>query len=636
MFFLSKDRVIDMQRIGEILNEDRKIFVHSQKARTEMMPKLMAMKNSRVEQFLTYIAGVLGQRPFQISDKVILDFLEQSGMPAKTYERAMKTEKSKGFSFDAKVKQYMIDNDFYADAAIFHQQQYALGLAHTQATKIGYNYKNETQSNDNLTISEMHYNLSTSENRRFNTKDEHVIGFDVHNRTLMTVPDGYLMLAADFPQIDGRVALDLYFKTDLVKEITQVSDDAYLAFKEIQRHVHHMINLDKQEKALNSETPVDMEDLTEEINRFTESVEPFRNKAERDIYKVIALSTVYGAEKAKIKKADWALRRLKDAIEITGRYTAVSYYMKLLERVGYPVVMKSRYGYKRTIMEHNTYNMMTVGLNSPVQSTSSEIILMFIQEVIDHFRSLGYDKDDICLMVNRHDEPIFKIKKEVFEQNVEFLSQVSHILVQGWKPFKMDWTVGYDYGVSIEEYQSLIDEQEQMYDDREIQAKAQEHRHEEAHFPLDLPHIMAIERRILPNGKFIMVMATYVGEISSENYYIEEFKDPRNIQVTPIVVNIKDNQDTEDMEKTLLKKEMDGFGENENFILFDRLRNSNQSSSLGGHTLYRTGERHKISNLARVVMSNVLKSNFSEYMTPEDHRFNKPLDQFEGRIVKKS
>ena len=66
---------------------------------------------------------------------------------------------------------------------------------------------------------------------------------------------------------------------------------------------------------------------------------------------------------------------------------------------------------------------------------------------MDEFYKLGYTSDDISVYYVRHDEPVFKIRKNVLKDCWVF-KQFETILIDDWSPLRLDFDYGYRYKVS--------------------------------------------------------------------------------------------------------------------------------------------------------------------------------------------
>jgi len=251
--------------------------------------------------------------------------------------------------------------------------------------------------------------------------------------------------------------------------------------------------------------------LLQRISLHDPNVQEFSDKTVRDIYKVIALKTVYNSPQSVFKNAASEHQFLKSALDISSRYLIIKHYVKFLRSIGFPIVVKSKFGYSRPITDEREFDVLSKVYNAPIQATSSEIILNFIVFILDQFREKGYTKEDVRIYVNRHDEPIFMIKEELLEKYMYIFKNASHILIDGWKPFEMTWNFGYSYGENLDKFQKMYDAI--PYDKTEIETLGRKHRKDSEPLPLEMPDILAFNYRELPNGETYMIISYSISTI---------------------------------------------------------------------------------------------------------------------------
>lgn len=361
------------------------------------------------------------------------------------------------------------------------------------------------EGNNGEKLSKVSFGIRQVENRRFQTHSPDPIGKSRFIKNSMRAPKGYLILSADFPQIDGKGVLYTYLRTPEMMSIMKETTDSYLVFRELTKRTKYRKARAKVEGIKKSSKFVDVSEEENIIANYVDEITPFDNKNERDNYKLHALSTSYG----KASSNDFLGQQIiNDIEEMLYSNEVYAYYTTLIERYydyGIPIVTHSPKGYTRVISDSKTHkkSVKDTALNAPIQTMSSEIIYIFICRVIDYFREKGYTEKDMCLAFNRHDEPIFIIKEEVLMDNLKFLSLARNILVDGWLPFQMKWLIGPAYKEYVDAYDVLLDKFVELED---IRALAEEHLDEVPELPIKVYDTYYVASRTLPNGSIVLML----------------------------------------------------------------------------------------------------------------------------------
>ena len=623
---MSKNHKFDFTKATMYLSEGTSVYLDTGPI-SRSIKHLTAVEKSFLQQLRDNMYSIFKYVPAGISQATLFRFLEESGLP----ERYWQTKKKD--SFTQKHQQKMIDDKILADwAELFREykrQKKYNETVNAMLSRICYFPKIEAA--DGSLITEVNYNLTPDYNRRFNTNKENVIGLYGNLRKSLKVPKGYVMVGSDFPQIDGKGALNIYFKTDDMLNIDEHTEDSYLVFRELARQIHH--HHDKYLYERCNEGSEEAQKLLQRISLHDPNIQEFPDKSVRDIYKVIALKTVYNSPQSDFKNAASEHQFLKSALDISSRYLIIKHYVKFLRSIGFPVVAKSKFGYRRPVTDEREFDALAKVFNSPIQATSSEIILNFVTFILDQFREKGYTKEDMRLYMNRHDEPIFMIKEELLEKYMYIFKNASHILIDGWKPFEMTWNFGYSYGENLDKFQKLYDSI--PYDKTEIENLGRQHRKDTEPLPLEMPDLVAFNYRELPNGETYMVFSQYIGEIPMGGYHFDEYKDPRKIEYVlkqlnePIEGSKKKItqychyflQDEETTDTVIITLDEQGFG-SEIIALEDR-------------EYFLTGKPTKLNRVNIAILARVVSSKYPEILTQVELNSKDLLEKYKPRLERK-
>lgn len=232
----------------------------------------------------------------------------------------------------------------------------------------------------------------------------------------VTVEDGYFLAWGDFAQADLRVAYNLLLRNDENYKIMMETDDKY---EGIAKLVMASIGM-----------PFD----------------PVKFKEERKLYKVYVLETLYGTRAAQTKKEDEFVRRLRSYLDTCEKYK--DYVKRIMKRMelNLPVITTSYFGYEQMVppFKRTTNEILNFALNSPIQTGTSEVMILTVNRIIERFRALGYTEDDISVYMARHDEVVFKCKKSILEDAWLF-EESSEIVIDDWIPLRLDFMFGYQY-----------------------------------------------------------------------------------------------------------------------------------------------------------------------------------------------
>ena len=286
------------------------------------------------------------------------------------------------------------------------------------------------QAEDGTKLCRIPYTAVRQKNLRFNYNNFDIIAqIPKEYCDCIVAEDGYVLAWGDFAQSDFRIAYNLFLRSRENDRIMLKYKDKYEALARI---VAETMGTSFNEASF---------------------------KEERDIYKVMTLAVIYGTRNSLVKAEQEFIKSFSEFLEKCPKYK--EYYTRLQNRVllGLPLVTESYFGNETVIpyMPYNKDGMVNDALNSPVQTGTSEIIILTVNAILDMFYGLGYTPDDVSVYYVRHDEPIFKIKKETMKDCWIF-NQFAEILVDDWIPLELSFNYGYRYKMADDGIQRMAEE----------------------------------------------------------------------------------------------------------------------------------------------------------------------------------
>ena len=265
---MTKNHAFDFTKATMYLSEGTCVYLDTGPI-SQSVSHFSAVEKSYLEQLCDNMFSVFRYVPIGINTASLFRFLLESGLPERYWQTKRKN------SFTQKHQQKMIDDQVMADWGDLYRE-YKKQKKYNETVRAMLDrirYKEKIEGADGSMITEVSYSLSPDYNRRFNTNNENVIGLYGNLRRSLKVPKGYVMVGADFPQIDGRGALNTYFKTEEMINIDEYTEDSYLVFRELARQIHHYHDKYLYEK--NERGSIESQKLLEKISFHDSSVQEF-------------------------------------------------------------------------------------------------------------------------------------------------------------------------------------------------------------------------------------------------------------------------------------------------------------------------------------------------------------------------
>ena len=234
-------------------------------------------------------------------------------------------------------------------------------------------------------------------------------------------------------------------ETDMVKKIRL----DYQSKLKYLRSMEEFVESEKEKfRTLSVEDDFEVKRLKKELENFV-PFSGFKNKEERNLYKVYVLQTIYGTRRHLIPYANKFINILGRVLESCSKYK--KYWEDIQKRATYgaPIRVCSYMGHVEYVPAFDgdrVKETLYKCLNYPVQGCTSELIIATTNQLLDTFYSLGYTKEDIRVYYNRHDEPVFILKESVMRDSWIF-KDFSKIQMDDWIPLRMDFSFGRNYSL---------------------------------------------------------------------------------------------------------------------------------------------------------------------------------------------
>lgn len=276
-------------------------------------------------------------------------------------------------------------------------------------------------------ISSLYIRQSTG---RYYTSDDNLQGWNLGAVDTFTAPKDYFFVWADFDQIDLRVAANMVLfqgHPEMVKQFDSTSDK----YEAIARIISDKMN-----------KPFD-------IDRF---------KANRKAYKQTVLARLYGASKRTMMSSGFT-----DVMEINmldEYYNTHEYYQHYVEEfkqaIGFDtaVFIEDYFGYRREIPipanksgnKDVSVRVLEQCLNTPIQSTSNDIVMIWVNEITKKFREYGFGLDKLRIALLRHDEGIFLVHRDCIPY-LWIFKKYSSIFIDSWSELTINPKFGFNYKI---------------------------------------------------------------------------------------------------------------------------------------------------------------------------------------------
>lgn len=361
---------------------------------------------------------------------IIEYFVHDRYVPVSTFS----TKNTKGLSLDRrkvvpkireklKVNHYVLDlNDLYSENKT---------LVSNLTKLVNRRKKGDPEkAADGSNIWRIPFEATLTNNFRFNYKSEAIINIPRTLKNSFKVPEGKVIVYGDFANADMRSGYNTHLiSEDNIDLIMEFEDDTYAGMAAlVNKYIRENVNPDE---------PV-----------FT----GFKSKAERDKYKVYFLAVMYGTRSTPISEDLNFVNSLVKVLESSPKYSQYIEDIQTRLKFGIPIYTQTIFGQVATVDQVSGVNKwlsqqsLHRALNYPVQGTTSDLVIITVNRIIDTMRGLGIGKDMFDVYFVRHDEPLFVMDEHLIDEISWVFKDYETIVVPGWLPYRMDFMFARNYG----------------------------------------------------------------------------------------------------------------------------------------------------------------------------------------------
>lgn len=291
------------------------------------------------------------------------------------------------------------------------------------------------------------FKYEQKETGRFYTYDDSIQNWPLELCHAITVEKDYFLFWCDFDQIDFRVGYHLY-----LREPGSEADKIYLAAEDKYRAMYEIIC-----RSANKEPDFDL------FTRY------------RKAYKKAILSAMYNASEQSLI-ADIQNRELgHELYEFFKHNERYQRFRRSIDKIidfNTDITVSDYFNFQRTIPIPPYKNPRAVAdtiakcCNTPIQSTSNSIMILWLEAVLDMFESHGYSrKTDVVPYLIRHDECIFKIHKRVIP-DLWRLADCMSLAIDNWDVLTLEPHCGLYYKEPHEAFEQMYNQSVEQNKDK--------------------------------------------------------------------------------------------------------------------------------------------------------------------------
>lgn len=269
------------------------------------------------------------------------------------------------------------------------------------------------------------YQYTITENLRFYTADENIQALPKEFLNTMVARPGKFLIWADFDQFEFSLMMQLMleFTDEQIEKISSFGD-RYKGFAYIASKLRGV--------------PFDEEKF----------------KQERPMYKEGVIARGYNASKATVANSVGSME-IASAIDAVysknDNYMRIIEYIDLSKQLNLPVVVNSYFGTTNSLdLIKYGKSLYSKAVNTPIQTTASEIFILVVNSILDKLRGFGLTSDDVRIYYGKHDEYILECSEKVIPY-LWVIKEHSKIQIDDWLCLGLDPHLGYNYKVDDEE-----------------------------------------------------------------------------------------------------------------------------------------------------------------------------------------
>lgn len=425
----SNKDVVDNYNFLANMDYLRRVFVEKEVLESKLVPDRAIVDN--LEEFLlAYMNMYSNSKIEKITSTTLREFLiDYEGVP-EDYFVTYKKGRGAVYTADAQTIN-AVYNAGYSQFFLEYYLRYS--EIKTKANNMVSNYKklrptNYVSNRGNKLYYWPFYYKDSSTNRVY-AKKCNMQNIPKIYTSSFTVPKDYFLIWGDFKQIDLRVALNICLADEEDKVFMKYLHEIDDKYESVGRAVNEYLG-----------KPFNKDEFAKDRPKYKEGI----------------LATIYGAKIDTLASSTGDKEfstALYNYINNNKRYKAYKKTITDAIGIGEPFECRSYFGFVRYI-HPQTDRILDSSLNSPVQSTSGDIMKFFTNAVCERMWK-HVDKHKFFPYLNRHDENLFMVHKDCIPYLYELYDCLT-IQVDDWTPLEVEWDVGYYYGVSDEELKKSV------------------------------------------------------------------------------------------------------------------------------------------------------------------------------------
>lgn len=419
---------IDFNRYTEILNKNLCVYFDTEAVRKELaytleLQKTMARQMRELVRYRTdYEIDLVGKD----KNKIIEYLTEYDSVPEKmfvvrNYNGDETLSISKSDVFIPMINQnYGVEfADIYIPFASYLTKYQRVSSLYNKYIK-----KCNIKSYNGSELGKLTFRYEPSDTGRYYTKDYSTQNINKDILKHIVAPEGRMLFWGDFGQIDLRVGWNLILKTDEVNKVFEKFPDKYEA---VMRVIHLQLGREFNEDWF---------------------------KLKRNSFKKAVLSRMYGASLGSLinETGDVELSQLLDEFyKKNEKYQSYKTDIESTFRKYQSCSVVDYFNVYREVDSRNGYNhSVRAALNTPIQSTSNCIVMLYLFSIIDKIIELGLPEDWVVVYMLRHDEIVFSLDQRMIDYMWVF-EDSRHVFVDDWGVIAMSSAIGYRYCLEDEE-----------------------------------------------------------------------------------------------------------------------------------------------------------------------------------------
>lgn len=273
--------------------------------------------------------------------------------------------------------------------------------------------------------------LSTS---RIAASDPGVQGIPRATADIITEPKGYTLVRCDSGQIEPRINFSAFLRDELIMNLITEYNDAYFGL------LHYALMTPEEDKACRENFQANFHkiEITDAMKENRQSLKRLTNAGSYGSSHLDDIDPVLSkAYEDRILKhpARLALeRKVTEDVE-HGVETFYGFF-------GTPVTPDATERYQKDMGSWKEH-VIRCGINNPVQTTASELMMFSINEA----KSILAKAKDTHICLYKHDEAMFYVSDEDMANGVgDILSSITAYNVKGWIPIDSECLIGVKKG----------------------------------------------------------------------------------------------------------------------------------------------------------------------------------------------